>query len=792
MNSPNLPRILIVDDHPNAAFILAQVLKSLNPPVEILIAHSGEDALALVGDTVIQVVITDFVMSGMNGLDLIEKLQQRNCCLPILTILITAYDTVELVQAKRQLQIDHFLSKPVEPGRIRALVSGALNRTVSESVSLPQDASPNREFKILVVDDREDNVRLLTTRLASEGYAFITARDGEEAMEKIWNESPDLVLLDVNMPKKSGYEVLQAVRANPLTEHIQIIIVTAAKTSTQNVWTGLNLGADDYVIKPFDWRELIARIRTKLRVKQAEDVLRQRNRELALLPELAQDLSARLDLAELTQIVLERTVLALEATNGHLTVFYPNGRIFQRLYSQGKLLPLAEDKQEKLLTQGLISHVLASRQGVIITDVEKDERWLKSEQGSTRSSIAVPLLGRHSIIGILTLTHHEPKHFRPDHLTLLQAIASQAAIAVENAQLYTSLEREQKRLTAVLNAAADAILVIDEMGRLQLLNPAARRLFHTVDTQSDHALPDGKEYDELSQLLYRSRESESLESGEVIMPNNHTYNAQIAPTTEGGYVAILHDITHFKNLEQVKNEFIATASHDLKNPLAGILMSCDLLGKTGPLNEKQATIVNRMERTATQMNHLVHDLLELAKTDLEISLNWELLDLHPLLREVVDELWPLAEAKKQEVQWTLQKETLRLYGDRGRLQQVLRNLIGNAIKYTPQNGRITISTCLQETYVEIQIEDTGIGISSVDLPFIFDSFYRVKHPEISLVEGSGLGLAIVKSIVEQHQGTIKVSSQLGQGSCFIIRLPIVPEPVLEIQNGSKATSFARA
>ncbi len=771
MNSLIPPRILIVDDHPNAAFILAQVLKSLNPPVEIVTAHSGEDALALVGNQVIDVVITDFVMSGMNGLDLIEKLHERDCRLPILTILITAYDTLGLALAARQLQIDHFLSKPVEPSRIRALVSEALNRSSSITPLQNQEVRANQDFKVLVADDRPDNVRLLASRLSNEGYTFVTATDGEEAIEKIWSEMPDLVLLDINMPKKSGYEVLQAIRSNPLTEHIQVIIVTAAKTSSHNIWTGLNLGADDYIIKPFDWRELAARIRTKLRVKQAEDVLRRRNRELTLLPELAQDLSARLDLIELTQIVLERTVLALEATNGHLAVFYPNGRIFQRVFAQGKLFPLEEDHQKKLLAQGLISHVAATRQGAIVTDTETDDRWLRGENSKTRSSIAVPLLGRHNVIGVLTLTHQQTKHFRPEHLTLLQAIASQAAIAVENAQLYASLEQEQKRLSAVLNAAADAILVIDAAGHLQLLNPAAHQLFHQDPLQPNQPLPTGIGYDELSYLLRQAQGSNRLETGEITWSNHRTYNAQITPTAEGGHVAVLHDVTHFKQLQQVKDEFIATASHDLKNPLASMMMSCDLLGKLGPLTERQTAVVSRMERTASQMNQLVHDLLELAKTNLDSSLDLDLLDLHLLLQRIVDELLPLAEAKKQTVQWNLWPDTLLLYGEKGRMQQVLRNLIGNAIKYTPENGRIILTTRFQDQCIQLNIEDTGIGIPAADLPFIFDSFYRVKRLETSHIEGSGLGLAIVKTIVEQHQGMIHVTSSLGQGSCFSLSFP---------------------
>ena len=132
--------------------------------------------------------------------------------------------------------------------------------------------------------------------LENEGYGYIKAKDGLETLEKVRNELPDLILLDVNMPHKDGFTVLEEIRADPAIQHIPVIILTAARLDPTEIQSGLNMGADDYVTKPFDRRELLARIRTKLRVKEAEDVIRRRNRELNLLPEIGKDLSARLNM----------------------------------------------------------------------------------------------------------------------------------------------------------------------------------------------------------------------------------------------------------------------------------------------------------------------------------------------------------------------------------------------------------------------------------------------------------------------------------------------------------------
>ena len=765
-------RILVVDDHPNAAFILAQVLRSLGNHIEIVIAHSGEEALSLIGNEQVHIVITDFLMPGMNGLELVEQIQDRPCVPPDHTILITAYNTEGLALTARHLRIDDYLTKPVDPERVRAIVTDTLSGIQSVPTTETQEVD-NKQFTILVADDNPDNLRLLTTRLNSEGYTFLTANDGQEALDKAWETVPDLLLLDVNMPGKGGFEVLQEIRANSRTRHIQVLMVTAVRTQPHHIRAGFNLGADDYIVKPIDWHELNARIRTKLRVKRAEDALRRRNRELALLPEIAQDLSARLDIDELASIVLERTALALDAANSHLAIFHPDGSTFQKLFAHGSFVDLSLDAQKRLVEEGLISHVVPARQGVIIMDTQTDPRWLKTQNTTTRSAVAVPLLGRHDVIGVLTLTHTQPHHFTPDHQNLLQAIGSQVAIAVENAQLYSAMAQERQRLAAILNAVGDAILVTDNHHQLQLLNPAGRRLLgDKASNTPEEMLPaDNEKLQTLSQEAQKTGLSQQIELG---WANNRTFQTQVTPIAEGGSVIVMHDITHFKELERVKNEFLAAASHDLKNPIASLMLSSDLVKRTGPLNPKQEKLMGRIEFAATQMHKLVRDLLDLARADLQSGLSQENVNLASMVADIHNEFLPQAEAKEQtlELQVLTNGSPMTILGDTSRLQQVFRNLIGNAVKYTPNNGRIIISTDIQDNQAHIDIQDTGIGIPATDLPHIFDSFYRVESDDTANIEGSGLGLAIVKSIVDQHGGQIEVSSTISEGTCFVVTFPL--------------------
>ncbi len=430
-------RILIVDDHPHTATMLARVLENLDTPVEILTACGGEEALQAIGDGVVDILITDFVMRGMSGIDLIEKLKERE---PAHIILITAYDTTALTFTARRLGVQDYLTKPVQPEKIRDIVANVVHklRPAPAAPAAPAPAVVNAsQPKILVADDNPDNIRLLTVRLQSEGYTSAVARDGEETLAKIRAELPDLVLLDVNMPKKDGFQVLAEMRASADISHIPVIIVTAARILRQDIREGLLIGADDYITKPFDWREVTARIRAKLRVKQAEDALRQRNRELEMVPELGLDLSAQHDLQAIAKVLLSRTAVALDAAHAALIVFNPNGSVWHFAY------PDAPAEAGAPANEGLVGHVVVSRRGAIVANAASDDRWTKTPGETVGAAIAVPLLGHRVVMGVLTLTHPQPEHFVPAQLSLLQATATQAAIAVENAQL---LHSEQKRV----------------------------------------------------------------------------------------------------------------------------------------------------------------------------------------------------------------------------------------------------------------------------------------------------------------------------------------------------------
>src|SRR6185503_5673115 len=451
MNQPTLPipntpvRILIVDDHPNTAATLARAISQLGSKVEVVSATSGFEALERVKEGAADILITDMIMPGMSGLELIEQLQNHPAGRPAFSFLMTAYDVLGLRVTAHRLKVKDVIVKPVHPERICQIITQAIQE-MNQDKPAHKEPALQKSFNILIADDQPDNLTLLARYLENEGYSYTMAKDGLETLEKARNELPDLILLDVNMPHKDGFTVLKEIREDPAIQHIPVIILTATRFSPTEIQSGLNMGADDYVTKPFDRRELLARIRTRLRVKEAEDVIRRQNRELKLLPEIGKDLSARLNIEELSTILLKRTVETLGAMFGHIVILNPNNMYQQTHYCDQ---PFSRARSTYAFSPRLLKVANDVHQGFIIEDTCNDSRWDPNENDHVRSAVVVPMFGRYHLLGLLLLTNEQTHYFKLEHLLLLQAICSQASIAIENAQLYEKMAHEQQRLAAV-------------------------------------------------------------------------------------------------------------------------------------------------------------------------------------------------------------------------------------------------------------------------------------------------------------------------------------------------------
>ncbi len=235
------------------------------------------------------------------------------------------------------------------------------------------------------------------------------------------------------------------------------------------------------------------------------------------------------------------------------------------------------------------------------------------------------------------------------------------------------------------------------------------------------------------------------------------------------------DRRYYKQLSQMKDEILNVASHDLKSPLVGIKLTVDSLRRHGRLEDTRGQqLLSDIDTTIRQMGNLIVNVLDLAKLETGRALDTELCDFGAFLESLFADMERAASQKRihLRLQHSHPLPLVMLPFDPDRLSQVLQNLISNAIKYTPEDGDITLSCSVQQRLLTVTVTDNGIGIPAHALPFVFERFYRVLDERHQNVEGSGLGLAIVKAIIEQHNGTIQVESEIGRGSAFSFMLPL--------------------
>ncbi len=339
-------------------------------------------------------------------------------------------------------------------------------------------------------------------------------------------------------------------------------------------------------------------------------------------------------------------------------------------------------------------------------------------------------------------------------------------------EVITNRMKNVQNLAAVLQDCADAILLFDADGRLLSVNRAGQTLFTGDEMPLGQFLPKSAGYDGLIKLVDQARLTYASSSREIYWPDNRVFSASLTPLQDGGCCVAMHDVTRFKHQLKVKDEYIVAISHDLRNPITAIVGYSQLIKQAGPTNKAQNTFIQSTQNAAANMSELVEHMMSLATLDLGAPSECKELTLSHLLWQLANEFQPQAEAKRQLLTIEKSQPNCIVRGDEMQLRQAFRNLIGNAIKYTPEGGAITLSLFHDSDLLYFAVRDSGFGIPAVDLPHVFDRFYRVRNNGHDDIQGNGLGLAIVKTIAEQHGGDVDVESEVGKGSCFTLTLPL--------------------
>jgi PAS domain S-box-containing protein len=395
--------------------------------------------------------------------------------------------------------------------------------------------------------------------------------------------------------------------------------------------------------------------------------------------------------------------------------------------------------------------------------------------------VALPMTVRDMLVGVIYVLRQSAFTFADRRV--LSAFAGQAAIAVHNARLYQQVTREKQRLDAIIENSGDGVMLLDDDLKITVFN---RALTHMTGIPAEEAI--GQFYDEvlvlydrhtkqaapeLTRPLDRCREGEQFyvegdyhRQDDICITLGITYSPLL--DAEGQLVNIIanvRDITHFREAEEMKSTFISVISHELKTPVALIK------GYAGTLARQDANwdreIIREslevIEKESDRLTQLIDNLLDASRLQAgQLKLEMSSVNLAEMAAHIVREFRTQTNRHTIEVDFT--DEYPLVQGDAERLRQVITNLISNAIKYSPDSGKIIVSGRYDDSQVYFAVSDQGIGIPAGERERIFDRFYRVESALSRRTQGAGLGLYLAKSVVEAHGGRIWVASTPGRGS----------------------------
>jgi two-component system sensor histidine kinase VicK len=347
---------------------------------------------------------------------------------------------------------------------------------------------------------------------------------------------------------------------------------------------------------------------------------------------------------------------------------------------------------------------------------------------------------------------------------------------------YSEITTEKDKLETILKQMADGMLAVDRVGRIIHANDAARVMLRISDSDARH-----KRYDDIilrfSDSLTLDEILRNLESG--VTEGGFSYGGAVYEVRydkfkdvaggEDGIIIILQDVTERQRIENMQIDFVANVSHELKTPLTSIKGYTETLLEGGSSDaEMTKEFLGIINSETDRMNRLVKDLLQLSRLDTKQQ-KWykEEADIVSLVRTAVKKVDMLAKSQNQQVNLIFKPElSILLDMDRDRIEQVLLNILSNAIKYTKEKGRIDVDVFRVDDEVRVVVMDNGIGIPEKELPRVFERFFRVDKARSSRMGGTGLGLAISKQIIDEHKGSIEVESIFGKGTKVIIALPL--------------------
>ncbi|HYA11876.1 MAG TPA: ATP-binding protein [Thermodesulfovibrionales bacterium] len=649
-----------------------------------------------------------------------------------------------------------------------------------------------KELRILMLEDAATDAELMEHELRRAKISFTSKRveTREDFVRELYEFAPDLILSDYRLPSFDGLKALDTTQKE--FPDMPFILVTGALGEEKAIEV-LKSGASDYVLKDNLSRLPHAVLRA---IREAEG---RRERK-----------QARKDLEE-SLMVIGRAKREWESTVDSIPqlicLIDSEGYILRtnRMIEQWNLGQVVNSKGKKI--HELLHPGCADSSCYLKTFWS--HAWEELRHGrSTEGEFNDPVIGRYLYIQVREIL---PKISRKGEETASYAVVVVHDIT-ERKRTGELLRESEEKHRKLFEGAIDAIFVADaETGTLIDCNRAAIEMVGREKSELIgkhqrilHPPEDiGEEFSETFKRHLKEKEGQVLET-RVITKNGEIKDVEIKASSlelDGKILlqGIFRDITERKQadrrlkeyadelemankelrrLDEIKSEFVAVASHELRTPLATIKNAIQLLlqRKTGDINENQEKFLSLAEKNINRLTNILNSLLDLSKIESgRMELNFEEVNLRDSLEFIVSSFKPQVDGKSIQIEMEVEKDLPSVYADREKIIQVMMNLVGNAIKFTPQGGMISISAKPYNedgNMVAVSVRDSGIGIPEDQLEKVFEKFHQVEESLRRSTGGTGLGLAITKGLVEAHQGKIWAESEIGEGSTFTFTLPV--------------------
>ncbi len=534
--------------------------------------------------------------------------------------------------------------------------------------------------------------------------------------------------------------------------------------------------------------------RLEERIRDATRDLARRQREAEELARVARTLTEDLDVHQVADRVVQpilklfavqSSVLWRREADGSLVALGISGRARDG-FRRGDVLPAGASMAGRAVTEGRAvwtSDILAEP-GLVLPRAQRT----RVQTSGDRAVLCVPVAVGARTIGVLSLGDGSVRQFTHDEMSLLQAFADQAAIALQNASLYAESQTQRIQLTQILESTSDGVLFVGPDGRIQAAN---RRVGELLGLEATPIVGS-----ELGEMLRRECSTVSTErlllacagglgaapaegtSGDLDVPSlNRVLHWEARATRDAagrttGLTITVHDVTQEREIAQMKSDFVSFATHQLRTPLSGIKWMLELAMDEQAVPDGAASYMKDALGASQRLIQLVNDLLDISRLESgRMKATPQLVDLVELTRTVLTDLKLQLDEKGHRMTLETSGDALAVFADPQLLRQVVLNFTSNAIKYSPRHGDIRVALTGEQDVVRWLIKDTGIGIPKESQRHLFEKFYRADNVAALETDGTGLGLYLVRLIVEQIGGHVGCESEEGRGATFYFTVP---------------------